>query len=39
MKFWNFLMDWSESINRARAAAALSRAGRYEEAKRLMADN
>jgi len=39
MKFWNFLMGWAESINKARAAAALSRAGRYEEAKRLMADN
>jgi len=37
MKFWNYLMAWAESFGRARAAAELSRSGRYEEAKRLVA--
>jgi hypothetical protein len=38
MNIWKFLVAWGESINKARAAAALSRAGRYEEARRLMAE-
>ena len=38
MNIWKFLVAWGESMNKARAAAALSRAGRYEEARRLMAE-
>ncbi len=36
MKFWNYLIDLAESLGKARAAATLSRMGRYEEARRLM---
>ena len=32
--YW--VLDWFEAIGRARAASALSRMGKYEEAKALM---
>lgn len=35
-KIWNFLVDWAESIHAARTAAALSRMGNYEEAKKVI---
>jgi hypothetical protein len=33
--FWSSLIDLLESINKARAATSLARAGRYEEARRI----
>ena len=36
MKFWNYLMYFAESFGKARAAATLTRLGKYEEAKALM---
>lgn len=36
MKFWNYLVGIAESLGKARAAATLSRMGKYEEARRLM---
>ena len=35
---WNFLISIANSMAKARAATALSRMGRYEEARRLMAE-
>lgn len=34
-KFWNFLIDWAETIQRARTATYLTRSGRYAEAQKL----
>ena len=36
MIFWNYLMVFAESLGKARAAATLSRMGKYEEARKLM---
>jgi hypothetical protein len=36
--FADFMVGWADGIGRARAAAELSRQGRYEEARRLMQD-
>lgn len=36
MKLWQFLMDFAEAFGRARAAASLSRIGKYEEARKLI---
>lgn len=38
-KIWNFLVVCGESIYTARAAAELSRQGRYEQAKELVNRN
>jgi len=35
-KIWNFLVSWGEAVHAARTATALSRQGRYEEAKRVV---
>jgi hypothetical protein len=35
-KIWNFLVEWAESIHAARTAAALSRMGDYEGAKKVI---
>lgn len=34
-QLWNAIIDILESINRARAATSLARAGRYEDAKKV----
>jgi ferritin-like metal-binding protein YciE len=39
MKIWNYLVALAESFGRARAAATLSRMGKYEEARQLMTAN
>ncbi len=35
-KFWNFLVEFSISVNKARAASALARQGHPDLAKQLM---
>ncbi len=35
-KIWNFLVDWTNSIHAARTAAAMSRMGDYEGAKKVI---
>lgn len=37
-KIWNFLVEWAESIHAARTAAALSRMGDYEGAKKAITE-
>ena len=36
MKLWQYFIDLVESLGRARAAASLTRMGKYEEARQLM---
>lgn len=36
IKIWNLFVSFAESVQTARAAAALSRMGRHEEARKLM---
>lgn len=38
-KIWTFLVEWGESIHRARVATALSRIGEHEKAKKIMLDS
>jgi len=37
-KIWNFLVEWADSIHAARTAAALSRMGDYEGAKKAITE-
>lgn len=39
MKLWQLLMDFAEAFGRARAAASLSRLGKYDEARKLILQN
>jgi len=38
-KIWNYLMSVAESFGKARAATTLARMGKYEEARKIMAEN